>query len=372
MEIIREGVVFASVPGTDKQSCAFPGCCVLPNGRWIVSFRVASKKDNVSDQRVMFSYSDDQGKNWSEPYMPFQRRPVDGKDGCFRAAYLSSFGGKRVSAAIFWIDATDLARPFFNEKNGGLIDTRLFISWSEDCGETWSDPSIVDTMPYNVPTPVTGYCLNMPNGEIACQFETYNEYDATCPWKFRSVMMFSSDGGRTWPRHVVVLPAERIYGWDQRISLLKDGSLIDMFWTYDNVTSTYLNIHSCKSVDGGYTWSKLWDTGIPGQPGLALSTLDGRLVVPYVDRTNSPAIRMRESQDDGRTWSKISEITLYDPSIECQTLVKKQMNDVWIELEKYSVGLPAPAILPDGKMLIVYYAGVDKDRTDIRWVLVRP
>jgi len=372
MEMIDQGVVFAGRQGTDRQSCAFPSGCVLPGGRWIVGFRAASKKDNVPGQKVMLSYSDDEGKSWSEPFVPFASLvEVEGKPGAFRGAYLSSFGENRVSISMYWIDESDFSRPFFNEETGGLWDSRVFNAWSEDGGETWSEPLIVDTTPYNVPTAVTGHLLNLPNGELGCQFETYNHYDDTCPWRFRSAMMFSADGGKTWPRHVVIAAADRIYCWDQRISVLADGSVMDLFWTYDDKESKYLNIHATKSLDSGYAWSERWDTGVPGQPGLAVSTLDGGVVMPYVDRTDSPAIKMRKSNDGGKTWPQESEILLHDSKITSQTLAKRSMQGVWDELSEYSVGLPAPAILADGNVLVIYYSGAETDRTDIRWSLVK-
>jgi len=91
----------------------------------------------------------------------------------------------------------------------------------------------------------------------------------------------------------------------------------------DDRESKYLNIHATKSLDSGYMWSEPWDTGVPGQPGLAVS------------------------------------------------ISKDSMQGVWNELGKYSVGLPAPAILADGNVLVIYYAGEETDKTDIRWSLVR-
>jgi len=372
-EIVDSNIVYAGQENTDRQSCAFPGICVLPNGRWICAFRAAPTKESTLGQMVLITFSDDQGRTWSQPVAPFTPPNVDGKPGLFRGAYLTALGANRLIAAIYWVDCTDPSLPFFNEETGGLLDSRIFLAWSEDGGVTWSEPSLMDTSPFNVPTAVTGPVLCLPNGELAAHFETHKHYYDASASQFSSVMMFSADGGRTWPEHVITSsdPAGRIFFWDQRPGILADGTILDLFWTYDDHDSKYLNIHARRSRDCGRTWSEIWDTGVPGQPAQPVSTTDGGVAMVYVDRTNSPAIKLRTSDDGGMTWPEESEVTLHGSELPSQTLVKRGMRDAWAELSRYSVGLPATAPLPDGNILVVYYAGPDADRTDIRWCLLK-
>ena len=88
----------------------------------------------------------------------------------------------------------------------------------------------------------------------------------------------------------------------------------------------------------------------------------------YVDRRAEPVIKMRKSSDRGKTWPDDSELILYRASSESQTWNKQSMQDAWAEMARFSVGLPATATLVDGDILVVYYAGTETDRTDIRWV----
>ena len=162
----------------------------------------------------------------------------------------------------------------------------------------------------------------------------------------------------------------RIFYWDQRPGILADGWILDLFWTYDNQAAVYLNILARESLDHGRTWSELWDTGVPGQPALPISLPDGRIAMVYVDRTGAPVIKMRISSDLGRTWLDSTEIVLYQTSPMSQTWEKKSMQDAWAEMAKFSVGLPATALLKNGDVLVVYYAGPDTDQTDIKWVRI--
>lgn len=374
MKIIGQGIVFAGEKGTDHQSCAFPGVAVLPAGRWLCGFRAAPTKKGTDLQHALVALSDDQGKSWDISPDPLIPPRIESRPGLFRAAYLTPLGGPKVLAALCWVDNSDPSLPFFNESTEGLLDTRIFFALSGDEGATWSEPLLMDTSPFNVPTPLTGPVLVLPDGRWACQFELNKHYYDRSPWRHSSVLMFSTDGGKSWPDYAAVShdPENRFFYWDQRPSVLWDGTVLDLFWTYDSREAAYRNIHAKKSPDGGRTWSEFWDTGVPGQPAQPVSLPDGLVAMVRADRSGTPAIKLRLSRDGGRTWPAGGEATLYSPRLPSQTLVKSSMKETWTEMEKFSLGLPAAAALPGGDMLVVYYAGPDPDLTDIRWMRIRP
>ena len=374
MRIMDRGTVFHSKPDTDEQSCAFPGICVLPSGRWIATCRAAPTNGARAGEHTLMSRSDDEGKNWSEPAWPFTPSDIDGTPGVLRGGFLTALGGENVLVSICWVDISDPSLAFFNEETQGLLDTRIFHAWSSDGGQTWTEPVLMDTTPYNCPTPPTGPALLLSDGRLASHFELNKHYYDTTEWRHSSVMMFSSDGGKTWPEHVATSndPDNRFFYWDQRPGVLADGTLLDTFWTYDNKDGVYLNIHARESKDNGRTWSELWDTGLPDQPAPPVSTPDGGIALVYMDRRGEPIVKMRKSTDGGRTWPDETEIVLYQKSLNSQTWNKGSMQDAWAEMGKFSVGLPATARLPDGDILTLYYAGPETDRTDVQWVRVRP
>ncbi len=373
MRVIDRGCVLQGEPKTDRSSCAFPNACVAPNGRWLCALRAAPTKAGTIGQQTLLTASDDEGRSWSEPNPAPDPPLIDGRPGLFRGAAPTALPDGRVLLTLYWVDHSDPSLPFFNEQTQGLLDSRIFHAWSKDAGLTWSTPALVDTTPFNQPTPITGPTLALPDGRLACQFELNKHYDDPSPWRHQPVILFSSDGGKTWPEHAIPAadPDNHVFYWDQRPAVMAEGRLLNLFWTYDTARSTYLPIHAGESLDGGRTWSQPWDTHVPGQAAQPVQLPDGRIAMVYVDRTGPPTIKARVSSDGGRTWPAETELVIDRPAEHAQTQRRASTEETWAEMEAFSIGLPATAPLPDGEVLVVYYAGPEPDHTDVRWARLR-
>jgi hypothetical protein len=376
MQVIDEGIVFAGRAKTDAASACFPSVCVLPGGRWLVGMRLAPAKSSRS-QRTFVSWSDDQGNSWSEPVEPAKPIDVDGRPGTWRAIAMTPLGGRDVLATLCWEDHTDPLVPMFNEQTEGLVDMKLFVATSSDGGETFSPPRRVHTGAYNdVPTPITGSPLVLPEGTWAVPFEVNKHHGDERPWQHVSALAFTRDRGKTWPAvtDVHTDPDRRIFCWDQRLSSLPDGSILGVFWTFDRGTDQYLNVHARRSTDGGRSWGELWDTGVAGQPARVAPMKDGRLLLTYVDRTDAPSIMCRTSRDGGRTWPAETALLVHRRErTASQTWDKRSMQDAWAEMSAFSVGIPDAVTLPGNgdEVLVVFYSGDRPDLTDVRWARVR-
>jgi hypothetical protein len=374
MKISAEGVVFPSVPNSDASSCCFPGICVLDTGRWLAGARLGPLKASRTE-RVRLRYSDDQGKTWSPLIDPAPSVPVlAGRPGQWRAAYPTPLKGNRALVTLSWEDHSDPFRPMYNEKTEGIVDMRMYTAISEDGGQTWDAPRPVSFGPYDgVPNAITGACVVLPDGRWGAQFEVNKHYDDTTPWQHHSSLIFSSDEGKTWDGCVDTHtdPAKRVFCWDQRMAVLRDGTLQVLYWTFDRQTALYLNIHARASKDSGRTWGPLGDTGVPGQPARPVSLHDGRMLMVYVDRTSSPVIKARISGDNGKSWPDSTEAIIHQPDLKAQTWKKGTMSDAWAEMGAFSLGLPDATALPDGGALVVYYAGPKADQTDVRWARIQ-
>lgn len=107
----------------------------------------------------------------------------------------------------------------------------------------------------------------------------------------------------------------------------------------DVLQDNWVDVH--ESVDCGRTWTflnKVADTADGrhnGNPPSLAALPDGRLAVAYGCRSKPYGIRARLSEDRGRTWGP--ELHLRD------------------DARTWDMGYPRMAVLPDGRLLTIYY-----------------
>ena len=375
MKIIDRGIAVHAQPDSEFQHNACADICVLPSGRWMLGYRsAATKLSNV--QHGMMVISDDEGKSWSRPREPFADVPkVDGKVGRFRALMFTSLGGSRVMATLYWVDYSDPSKPFWDEANEWLLDSRLFNSFSEDEGETWSTPSLVNTGKYNhQPTPITGRGLKLADGQLALLFELNKGAGMTGPWIHKPIIIFSDDDGKTWKDETTTIGThaadDATYYWDQRCNVLPDGSLMTCYWTFDTKAAIYRNLHFTRSFDHGKTWTAPQDMGIPGQAAQPVGLPDGRIMFAYVDRENTPTIRARLSSDGGKSWPDSTDLIIQQPNVDKQQVGKTNTQDAWDEMEKFTIGLPMAHAVGDDEMIVIYYHGPNIQQSNLEWVRI--
>jgi hypothetical protein len=96
---------------------------------------------------------------------------------------------------------------------------------------------------------------------------------------------------------------------------------------------------------------------------------DGRVVLAWVDRFVTHAIRARVAASADAPFDPASEVVIYTHSSEAKR--DDKTGDLLAEMGMWAFGLPSATTLPDGDVLVVYYAG-DNGAMDIHWARVRP
>jgi hypothetical protein len=269
-----------------------------------------------------------------------------------------------------WVDrSTYPGQPLFNEETEGCLPMAILLSDSRDNGESWSPWRRVP-MPDEIgPPSLTNPILKLADGSLALSIETNKHYLDTAPWRQKVVFFHSGDQGKTWegPSVVGEDPSGRIFNWDLRCGVAPDGRVVSFAWTYDSATGRYLDIHRRISSDHGHTWSAAEGIGVSDQPSRPAMLPDGRVVLAYVDRFGSRSIRARLAPRIDGAFEPESEVVIY--THDTASTEDGSTGELLAEMSVWTFGLPYAETLPDGDVLVVYYAGTE-ETLDIHWARI--
>lgn len=184
----------------------------------------------------------------------------------------------------------------------------------------------------------------------------------------RVVLFHSRNKGHSWELPITAGEdlTGRIFNWDQRLGYTPDSRLGAFVWTYDSAARVYLNMHRRISSDGGRHWSTAEDLGFADQAGRPAVLRDGSVVLPWVDRFGTRTICARVAPDIAGQFDPASEVVLYALRTGSADRSDDTTGAVLTEMGLWTFGLPFAEVLPDGDVLVVYYAGTEV-AMDIHW-----
>lgn len=371
MKIINRGILVTGVVGTRHATYTFPSVVTLSNGDLLATCRAGSTKDSA-DETIEIYKSTDGGHTWSEGWNPFAETRVNGVRGSLKICYLTEPGAGHLIAAFMWVDRESYpGKPLFNAETEGCLPMAILLSDSYDYGKTWT-PLRVISMPQDIgPPSLTSPIIKLKDGSLAMSIETNKHYQDSGKWDQRVVLFRSSDLGKTWGRPITVGedPEGRIFYWDLRTGVAPDGRVAVFAWTYDSEHNRYLNIHRRISSDACQTWSQYAGLGFADQPSHPAILPDGRIVLAWVDRFGSQSIRARTAPNIDQAFNDETELVLHKH--EVAKSATDNTGELLGEMSLWSFGLPYCEALPDGDVMVLYYAGTE-EKLDIHWVKIRP
>ena len=242
----------------------------------------------------------------------------------------------------------------------------ILVADSRDSGRTWTGWRVVPIPAEIGPPSLTNPILRFADGTLALSVETNKNYEDTSAWHQRVVHLRSADQGQSWSRPDLVSEdkTHRIFYWDQRAGVAPDGRLVTFSWTYDRQTNTYLNVHRNLSRDHGRSWLGFEDLGFSDQPSHPAMLADGRVVVAWVDRFKTSSIRARIAARVDAPFPEATEVVLYEHGRQAAS--GEGTGELLADMARWSYGLPYAEALPNGEVIIGYYAGTD-GCMDSRW-----
>lgn len=368
MKIVATGTLSRGEAGTSRAMLTFAGVVALRSGALLATLRAGSTKDSA-DEAIELYRSDDGGQSWRLLRQLTHAAPIDGALGTLKVCYLTELAPGRLLAAAMWIDRSSYpGQPLFNPATEGCLPMSIVLAESSDEGATWSDWRLVPMPAAIGPASLTSPLLRLPDGTLALSIETNKHYHDAGPWLQRVVLFHSHDDGRSWGPPITAGhdPSGRIFNWDLRLGLAPDGRIGAFAWTYDSAARVYLNLHRRISADGGRSWSAAEDLGFADQAGHPALLPDGRVLLPWVDRFGTHTIRAALAADIAAPFDAAGAIELYALAAAGPGARDDTTGALLAEMGLWTFGLPYAEALPDGTVLVLYYAG-DETTLDIRW-----
>ena len=370
MKIDSSGILCSAKIDSNKACYTFSSFVSLSNGSIIATARGGNNKDSELEG-IEFFRSDDEGEKWSEPWEPFKNVKIDNLKGSLKLCYLTEISDSHIIASFLWIDRTSIpGKELFNADTEGCLPMKILIADSYDNGNTWSKLRKVQ-LPKDIgPPSLTNPIMKLPNGKLIMSIENNKDYYDESKWYQKNIFICSSDNGKTWSKPYLAAGDEtgRIFNWDLRCGVNKNGTITSFAWTYDSAKKTFLNIHQRISNDEGKTWSQPKDLNISDQPSHPALLKDGKVVLAWVDRFKNQSIKVRVSDNLNAHFDEISEVTIFNQRKIKQN--SKELGGLLADMNIWSFGLPYADVLQSGKVLVFYYAGNDK-KMDLHWIRLK-
>jgi hypothetical protein len=199
------------------------------------------------------------------------------------------------------------------------INGRLDMIFSNDEGQTWSKPVVVNDSPIDDRNPALG---EAEDGTIVVGFwrtATYDEAGKYNPKleKERTTWVTRSKDGQTWSEPTQIDVSDIGLGSPfGRMVTLPDGTMLMAVYGYEvrpngqKTESDRNHSYVYRSADDGRSWKRLAEIG-DGKQQLNETALlrlpDGRISAAL--RSRAGAVWLSDSKDDGMTWSATKQLS---------------------------------------------------------------
>jgi hypothetical protein len=345
--------------GAQNDVCVYPLTCRLNNSDLLCVYRQGREKHSL-DGILIAQRSTDGGANWSEQIIIYDGRQKTHPESVHTGALCQVAEGT-VLAIFTTVDARQQGIYVFSEE-GRKLTSHLYTARSEDGGETWSTPKSHNLVgaPQNIYIGSRPFLL--PGGDLFLPVEATGVHGGQIV-----LATISSDGGLTFQPVITCAEdkADTLSYGDPKFTLLPEGRIVMLIWTFLNATEETIAVHRCVSIDRGRSWSPPVSTHVQSQIMTPLALDSNRMIAAGNVRTVPAGIRLWFSSDAGETWSTSSPTQMWDAQDEKMkgillTVEEKPLRNtpegIWNELPGFVFGAPDLVPLGNNTILLTYYA----------------
>ncbi len=362
VEAIDEGFVSKRRPDEAAPVASGPRLALKGDGELLCTFMVQSALGVNDFVPILYSSSDDgstwhdEGQIWphlSAAYSLFGSISSPGPGDFFFYGAATPIDEQ---GELFWFDESQTMKP-----------NKLFTARSSD-GREWSDPDFIELPAAGAAEAPGALCVTRSGRWVAC-FALENTPDPNITVDRRRIIaILSDDEGATWQHSEMhCFEQEHSGGAEAWAIELSDGRLLGTSWHIDHSDQCDHPDAWSLSHDGGQTWTPTRSTGIMGQSTALAALSDGRALFVYNQRKHGEV----------GVWLAVVRPTDTDFGVEsnevvwrAQTATQGATSGQHSEWRDFSFGEPSIAVLPNGKLLVVFWC-MQPDGQGIRFVKLR-
>lgn len=326
---------------------AFPSIVTRPSGEVLVAFRRAPERrafgESGSSHTDPNSYlvlvrSGDNGKTWSAEPELILAHPFGGsQDPCM----VQLRDGTLVCSSYGWTQLRGGAAEKIEDtlRHGDFVFLGGYLVRSKDGGAHWGGIIQPPPVPGSVSKDVFGNPCPAYNRGAMCEGRDGRLYWAVAaqsrlqPRLTETHLMVSEDGGLNWEYRCPIAQDDTASFNETALYETPAGTLVAFMRTADFDDHTVI----ARSLDGGKSFEPWEDTGFQGHPHHALRLPDNRVFLVYGYRHAPFGIRARVLDPECTNAAAAEEIVLRDDG------------------GSGDLGYPWATLLPDGRILAVYY-----------------
>jgi len=315
MKVIESNIIYENpLPQLCSKQSFFPFLAELKDGTLMAVTVIGQAFESVDGSSYSL-YSNDGGKNWSEPRRMFH---FNGKgnsltDYC-KVAVLDD--GRLVAVGYaYYRDDPNL--PIGNPENGGTLDDFVFFSVSDDGGQHWGDTKKIECS-WGAHVEASAPITVLKNGTWITPITGFPDWAGEMHGKLCGRALVSMDEGKTWNDDSVCMNFEgnMVTCYEQRMCQLASGTIICIGWNENVKTGERLCNHYTASYDNGKTWTLPISTGVLGQASSVCALGGEKLLALHAVRRDTDKLGIYGYVIDfsQRKWDVIDSLIIWEPA----------------------------------------------------------
>jgi hypothetical protein len=352
----------SSEPGV---TCAYAQTTVLDDGSVACLYRRGTTKHS-HDGGLVLQTSADLGGSWSAPRTVFDGTADQPRETVVSAG-ICAVGPETLLVTFGSAQGLSEEMYLFSEE-GMQLQRRVRTFVSGDCGRSWEPLPALDTGGFPR-SGIAGSPFLFRDGSIGIPVEVGlpSRVQGTALARWHSIEQAKERPVSSDLALIAGDPAGLASLCDAHFTVLPDGEVLMLLWTFLREGERTVNVHRSVSRDNGNTWSRPEPTAIEGQVTVPLALPSGLVIAAANYRHFPEGVYLWTSTDDGRTWGDVDPVRMWDE--RSKQIVARQepwhhtiaaaKEGVWAELQAFTFGTPSLTLLQDGSVLLTYYATLD-------------